>query len=74
SEVSSRCYNCRKKVNGALCHTCRRFGLKCAICHVAVRGASNVCMACGHGGHTFHIMQWFENMSVCPTGCGCTCL
>lgn len=39
-----------------------------------VTGASNFCVACGHGGHTYHLMTWFESMDVCPSGCGCRCL
>ena len=42
--------------------------------HLIVPGASNFCVACGHGGHTYHLMTWFETMEVCPSGCGCRCL
>lgn len=31
-------------------------------------------MVCGHGGHTKHIEEWFSDMDVCPSGCGCKCL
>ncbi|GLG98684.1 GATOR complex protein WDR59 [Gryllus bimaculatus] len=37
-------------------------------------GSSNFCLVCGHGGHTNHMMAWFEIETVCPTGCGCNCL
>ncbi len=26
------------------------------------------------GGHVHHILQWFQQHSVCPTGCGCKCM
>ena len=42
--------------------------------HLIAPGASNFCVACGHGGHTYHLMTWFERMEVCPSGCGCRCL
>ncbi|PFX34828.1 WD repeat-containing protein 59 [Stylophora pistillata] len=73
-EFSTRCYNCPQMFRGAQCGTCKALGFQCVICHVAVRGASNFCVACGHGGHTYHLMTWFETMDVCPTGCGCRCL
>eukprot|EP00794_Sanderia_malayensis_P018843 gene18843-20739_t len=37
-------------------------------------GLLNFCVACGHGGHTLHMMEWFEKMETCATGCGCCCL
>ena len=36
-------------------------------------GASTFCLACGHGGHTQHMLDWFRNEAWCPTGCGCEC-
>lgn len=48
--------------------------LECAICCSSVRGACTWCPKCGHGGHVNHVMQWFQQHSVCPTGCGCVCL
>jgi hypothetical protein len=36
-------------------------------------GAFNFCSNCGHGGHTLHILKWFEWNDVCATGCGCHC-
>lgn len=66
-EISDRervCYNCRK----------RRNQIKCSLCHVLVKGTVNFCMKCGHGGHSTHIKQWFQQSDVCPTGCGCACI
>ena len=37
-------------------------------------GCSNLCLSCGHGGHTHHLMDWFASHSTCPSGCGCRCL
>jgi hypothetical protein len=37
-------------------------------------GLSNFCMVCGHGGHSDHMISWFETETVCPTGCGCSCM
>ncbi|KAL7978746.1 hypothetical protein Chor_013235 [Crotalus horridus] len=68
------CSYCRSEVRGIQCAICKGFAFQCAICHVAVRGSSNFCLTCGHGGHTSHMMEWFRTQEVCPTGCGCHCL
>ncbi|XP_054717555.1 GATOR complex protein WDR59-like [Uloborus diversus] len=68
------CQHCKKDVNGAHCYHCKKFALSCAICSVAVKGCSSFCMVCGHGGHTKHMEEWFSDIDVCPTGCGCKCL
>ncbi|KAL5022221.1 hypothetical protein ScPMuIL_001376 [Solemya velum] len=73
-EFAVRCSHCLKDVRGAQCASCKMAAFQCAICHLGVRGASNFCLACGHGGHTMHMMEWFQVESVCPTGCGCQCL
>ena len=43
-------------------------------CSLSTLGCSNFCLSCGHGGHTFHMMDWFTDHDVCPTGCGCHCI
>ncbi|XP_046843548.1 GATOR complex protein WDR59-like [Xenia sp. Carnegie-2017] len=48
--------------------------LQCVICRIAVKGMFNLCFSCGHGGHTLHLLKWFETNSVCAGGCGCQCL
>ncbi|XP_067001039.2 GATOR2 complex protein WDR59 [Anabrus simplex] len=73
-EFFTECQYCSKQVRGASCLYCKRLSLQCAICHVSVKGSSNFCLVCGHGGHTNHMMVWFETETVCPTGCGCCCL
>lgn len=44
------------------------------MCQLSVRGQSMFCLACGHGGHTMHVQEWFSLHNVCPSGCGCRCL
>ncbi|XP_076848716.1 GATOR2 complex protein WDR59 isoform X1 [Brachyhypopomus gauderio] len=73
-EFGVYCCHCRSQARGMQCAVCKRFTFQCAICHVAVRGSSNFCLSCGHGGHTCHMMEWFRSQEVCPTGCGCHCL
>uniref|UniRef100_A0A671KUU5 WD repeat-containing protein 59-like n=1 Tax=Sinocyclocheilus anshuiensis TaxID=1608454 RepID=A0A671KUU5_9TELE len=73
-EFGIYCCHCRSQACGTQCAVCKRFTFQCAICHVAVRGSSNFCLSCGHGGHTSHMMDWFRSQEVCPTGCGCHCL
>ncbi|XP_071959195.1 GATOR2 complex protein WDR59-like [Antedon mediterranea] len=67
------CQHCQKRVFSIQCDDCRWFSFSCAICHVAVKGSSNFCLTCGHGGHTSHMLEWFKEEAVCPTGCGCKC-
>lgn len=32
------------------------------------------CVTCSHGGHSNHILEWFETHSSCPvSGCNCNC-
>ncbi|XP_012266162.2 GATOR complex protein WDR59 isoform X2 [Athalia rosae] len=68
------CYVCKKFSQGPQCNNCRRLAFQCVICHISVRGPSNVCVVCGHGGHTEHLAAWFTTKTLCPTGCGCNCL
>ncbi|KAM9410649.1 GATOR2 complex protein WDR59 isoform 2-T2 [Pholidichthys leucotaenia] len=68
------CCHCRSQTRGTQCAVCKRLNFRCAVCHVAVRGSSNFCLSCGHGGHTGHMMDWFRRRDECPAGCGCHCL
>uniref|UniRef100_A0A3Q2DLS9 WD repeat domain 59 n=1 Tax=Cyprinodon variegatus TaxID=28743 RepID=A0A3Q2DLS9_CYPVA len=68
------CCHCRSQARGTQCAVCKRLTFQCAVCHVAVRGLSNFCLSCGHGGHTAHMMDWFRRRDECPAGCGCPCL
>ncbi|XP_035483629.1 GATOR complex protein WDR59 isoform X1 [Scophthalmus maximus] len=73
-EFGVYCCHCRIQARGTQCAVCKRLTFQCAVCHVAVRGSSNFCLSCGHGGHTGHMMDWFRRQDECPAGCGCHCL
>ncbi|XP_077982263.1 GATOR2 complex protein WDR59-like [Glandiceps talaboti] len=73
-EFGTVCQHCHREVKGPKCNECQGYSFQCAICHIAVKGSSNFCLSCGHGGHSFHMLEWFESNEVCPTGCGCYCL
>lgn len=73
-EFQSECQLCGKVSRGPQCMNCKRLALECVICHISVRGPSNFCIFCGHGGHTQHLATWFATKTLCPTGCGCYCL
>uniref|UniRef100_H3BW40 WD repeat domain 59 n=1 Tax=Tetraodon nigroviridis TaxID=99883 RepID=H3BW40_TETNG len=73
-EFGVYCCHCRSQARGTQCAVCKHLAFQCAVCHVAVRGSSNFCLSCGHGGHTGHMMDWFRRQDECPAGCGCRCL
>ncbi|XP_055086308.1 GATOR complex protein WDR59 isoform X3 [Periophthalmus magnuspinnatus] len=73
-EFGVYCCHCRSQARGTQCAVCKRLTFQCAVCHVAVRGSSNFCLSCGHGGHTSHMLAWFRSQDECPAGCGCYCL
>uniref|UniRef100_A0AAV2LTH3 WDR59/RTC1-like RING zinc finger domain-containing protein n=1 Tax=Knipowitschia caucasica TaxID=637954 RepID=A0AAV2LTH3_KNICA len=73
-EFGVYCCHCRSQARGTQCAICKRLTFQCAVCHVAVRGSSNFCLSCGHGGHTSHMLAWFRSQDQCPAGCGCMCL
>ncbi|XP_045471317.1 GATOR complex protein WDR59 isoform X2 [Harmonia axyridis] len=72
-EFLSECKSCSKPSRSSSCSSCRKLTLNCIICHLSVRGSANCCIVCGHGGHTIHLMKWFNENDVCPSGCGCKC-
>lgn len=51
-EFSTECQLCHRTNRGAYCLNCKKYLLNCSICLLPVRGASNACLSCGHGGHT----------------------
>jgi len=56
------------------CKNCNRMPFVCSICKIPVKKLSLFCNKCGHGGHTNHMMNWFQTEISCPTpGCSCTC-
>ncbi|KAK6632142.1 hypothetical protein RUM44_007172 [Polyplax serrata] len=74
-EFLIECQQCRKPIfRPPYCSNCRKIVLRCSLCRILVRGSSNFCFVCGHGGHTRHMVAWFETETQCPTGCGCQCL
>merc|ERR1740124_241706 len=75
NEGGPSCPRCLKPANPEtnVCHYCGDYAFRCAICTNAVRGLFTICMACGHGGHVEHMMAWFTERTVCPSGCGCLC-
>ncbi|XP_014674399.1 PREDICTED: WD repeat-containing protein 59-like [Priapulus caudatus] len=75
-EVQTLCHHCGEKnaTGGPQCSHCKHYAFRCSVCHVSVKGPANFCLACYHGGHTYHLMDWFAEQEVCPTGCGCRCL
>ncbi|KAK7078549.1 GATOR complex protein wdr59 [Halocaridina rubra] len=73
-EFQTDCVHCNQSAKGPQCLYCRRYSFSCSVCHIAVKGASNFCVVCGHGGHTYHMLDWFRDHNECPTGCGCHCM
>jgi len=78
-DIVLQCDQCGQPLAGAgpdlpICPKCRRLPFHCVVCHTPVRGLSNFCLSCGHGGHVEHMQQWFAEEEVCPTGCGCNCV
>ena len=59
--------------NAVWCRPCKDYALTCSLCQMPIRGAGYFCSACGHGGHTAHMRQWFEITVECAAGCGCKC-
>eukprot|EP00984_Skeletonema_dohrnii_P027712 scaffold17342_cov112-Skeletonema_dohrnii-CCMP3373.AAC.5 len=69
------CQKCLTPVDETnVCRKCKDYAFQCSICCHAVRGACIWCPMCSHGGHAEHMMSWFENHQMCPTGCGCLCV
>ncbi|KAI9322547.1 WD40-repeat-containing domain protein [Dichotomocladium elegans] len=77
--INIACNNCFKLVMGTsqgawACDKCRQLLNGCSICHQTVRGLYVWCQGCNHGGHLGHMREWFTNESLCPTGCGHSCI
>ncbi|XP_030758273.1 GATOR complex protein WDR59 isoform X2 [Sitophilus oryzae] len=72
-EFKSDCKMCQNPTTFSVCNTCKKFPIHCVICNISVRGLANTCLACGHGGHTAHLNEWFKTRKICPK-CGCSCL
>jgi hypothetical protein len=72
--MAGQCKGCLSLLETPFCKKCKTFAITCALCNVAVKGCTNLCLNCGHGGHTHHLMEWFADHVTCPSGCGCNCL
>jgi WD repeat-containing protein 59 len=59
-EFVTECLICMKITRAPSCVSCRKPLLSCMLCRLPVRGSSNACLNCGHGGHTEHMRMWFE--------------
>lgn len=59
-EFTAECKNCGKLIKGPSCISCKKCVMHCVLCRLPVRGAANVCLGCGHGGHTKHLEHWFS--------------
>jgi len=58
------------------CKFCNKIPVNCVVCRKPVKGLSMFCSNCGHGGHAFHIQNWFSQSKeiTCPiVGCNCKC-
>lgn len=77
--IAVRCRTCQAEggrvdpVRG-VCTACKAVAFRCVVCELAVRGQSMFCLRCGHGGHTPHLVEWFQDQDACPSGCGCHCV
>ncbi|KAG0893256.1 hypothetical protein G6F34_010145 [Rhizopus arrhizus] len=77
--VQVSCHSCGTELSShdKYCVQCRKIRkvIQCSYCHIMVKGLINFCTHCGHGGHTYHMEDWFvTNRQVyCMTGCGCKC-
>ncbi len=77
--IAVRCRVCKAESGRVdpgrgVCLACRAVAFRCVVCEMAVRGQSMFCLRCAHGGHTPHIVDWFQEHDVCPSGCGCRCV
>lgn len=68
------CFKCKEPVKDGYCLQCQQYNLKCSLCNSTVRGVAHVCLKCGHGGHANHLIEWFNQESLCAVNCGCCCL
>lgn len=69
-----KCKKCKNPIKDGYCFDCDLFNVKCSLCNTGVRGAALVCLKCGHGGHSNHLIAWFSEESLCSVNCGCCCL
>ncbi|RGB25950.1 WD40-repeat-containing domain protein [Rhizophagus diaphanus] len=76
--IYTTCNNCFRPILNSrsgywICDKCRKMLNPCSICHNTVKGLYTWCQGCSHGGHLFHMKEWFSVNNECPTGCGHNC-
>uniref|UniRef100_F1KQX5 WD repeat-containing protein 59 n=1 Tax=Ascaris suum TaxID=6253 RepID=F1KQX5_ASCSU len=73
--IRCKCGKCGNRCERGFCDPCnsRPPPLLCALCQMPVRGLVTACALCHHGGHSEHILEWFQQNNNCPCGCGCEC-
>jgi len=59
--------------NGHVCDQHKQMPSKCATCNGVVIGVYLWCQKCGHGGHLYHVYDWYSKNEECITGCGHRC-
>ena len=73
TSIALTCAHCRKASEpgeqGPYCTHCHAVMSACALCEMPVRGPYVWCQGCGHGGHAQHMVEWFAQYALCPTGC-----
>eukprot|EP00668_Euglena_longa_P000812 GGOE01000981.1.p1 GENE.GGOE01000981.1~~GGOE01000981.1.p1 ORF type:complete len:709 (+),score=192.16 GGOE01000981.1:151-2277(+) len=71
TNVSAACAACNLEVrpNHSRCTQCAKRLYVCAICNQEARGLVLWNWACGHGGHSHHMRDWFAKHRHCPK-CG----
>ncbi|XGW32758.1 hypothetical protein V3C99_017354 [Haemonchus contortus] len=78
-----------KRPPDSACPQCRKSYPRCSLCGLSYGTPVNdydhpagtfsmmfsTCLMCSHGGHTKHVITWFEKEDECPVlGCDCRCL
>ncbi|WKY16467.1 hypothetical protein Q1695_001257 [Nippostrongylus brasiliensis] len=78
-----------KRPPDSACPQCRKSYPRCALCGLSYGTPVNdydhpagtfsmmfsTCLMCSHGGHSKHVISWFEKENECPVlGCDCRCL
>ncbi|GBP16081.1 GATOR complex protein MIOS [Eumeta japonica] len=71
------------KMKISACPHCRKPLPRCAVCalHMGTAGGGEFpgwftwCVACRHGGHATHLLNWFREHTECPvSSCSCRCI
>ncbi|XP_065918943.1 GATOR2 complex protein WDR24-like [Dysidea avara] len=72
----NNCGHCHKSLpsSGWNCERCEKLTNHCSVCHSTVQGLYTSCQTCGHGGHLYHMTEWYRQSKMCPSGCGHVCI